>query len=97
MPIKISSDVFKRFGGIYVISGRKDGTYKIGLSTNLHARLNGYHNCFPTGFWINNILILENYGATPFSKLDPEMKTKIRERLRRVEKGIGYRVGPVYM
>ena len=63
MPIQLSNSIFLNAAGIYVHSQKNTtkGPFKIGLSINLKQRLASYHTCFPDGFYIRNVLILEKY------------------------------------
>ena len=68
-------------GGIYIIStfkrDQQNFRCKIGMSINSKRRLNGYHICFPKGFFI--------YGLWTITK-DQLVKGRNRERYKQILK-----------
>ena len=82
MPLKKLKEFKKRQSGIYVISPQdpKDDhlLFKIGRTIQMNKRLNGYHLCFPDGFWIyHSIMLNATYKTTTKAEKSKTLKKTI--------------------
>ena len=88
MPIVKLNEFKVRQVGIYVISPQppEDDTisFKIGRTIQMNKRLNGYHLCFPDGFYIYKALMLND----TFKTRSKEDKKKCIDMTRKIEKFI---------
>ena len=68
MPIVKLKEFKVRQVGIYVISPQAPEddkiSFKIGRTIQMNKRLNGYHLCFPDGFYIYKALMLNDTFKT---------------------------------
>jgi hypothetical protein len=88
MPIVKLKEFKVRQVGIYVISPQapEDNkiSFKIGRTIQMNKRLNGYHLCFPDGFYIYKALMLND----TFKTQTKEEKKKSIDMTRKIEKFI---------
>ena len=66
MPIYLPELKGEKRAGLYIISATKNAKhFKVGKSVDIQKRLDQYHLCFPTGFYIHGILLMKknsNFG-----------------------------------
>ena len=88
MPIVKLKEFKVRQVGIYVISPQAPEddkiSFKIGRTIQMNKRLNGYHLCFPDGFYIYKALMLND----TFKTQSKEDKKKCIDMTRKIEKFI---------
>ena len=81
MPIVKLKELKVRLVGIYVISPQapEDNkiSFKIGRTIQMNKRLNGYHLCFPDGFYIYKALMLNDTFKTQ-TKEEKKKSNKVR-------------------
>lgn len=88
MSLNLDKQRFASKSGLYVLGvPDKPNVYKIGLSTNLILRLANYHTCHSSGYQIFNIAILDKFSGKHFSKQTENVKKRITNLIRAVEKG----------
>ena len=69
MPVYLPEIKGER-AGLYVLSPNLNrDVFKIGISQSIKKRMNSYHICFPEGFYIHAIIIIqEKYKNTNIGK-----------------------------
>ena len=92
MIVQVNKDIFSNTRGIYILSVKPNETiFKIGLSINLMKRLSSYHTCFPNGYYIRGVIILEKYKK-PYEELTKSQKLKAGARIRKFEHAIHHKL-----
>ena len=83
MPLVRLKEFKNRQSGVYVISPQSptDDTimFKIGRTIQMNKRLNGYHLCFPDGYYIYKALMLNNTYKT---RLKPDKQKTLAKTIK---------------